>query len=1149
MTGELSAKDFPDFMAAVYGQGVKPFPWQERMLSAVLDPEKGWPSLMALPTAAGKTTCLDIAVFAMAILGQSAPRRIFFTVDRRVIVDEAYRRAENLARKLVDALNPSRDEAGSPVLVAVANRLQSLSGTFGNHTVPLRAYQLRGGVFRDNLWAEIPTQPLIVATTVDQLGSRLLFRGYGVSSRALPKHAALAGNDSLIVLDEAHCARPLEQTLQAMRRYSQIGTSPLGRSPRLVVMSATPSDEAKDGEVFGYQTDDREHPLLSQRFRAPKLATLSIASGARGKKWSSKLAENLAALAQKSLLGEAPKRVAVMVNRVDTARRVFKQLRDTPNAEVVLMTGRMRELDRNALLERYEPLLRSGSKETLVRSVVVVATQCLEVGADFDFQVLISECASLDALRQRFGRLDRLGRLQGDAIAHIVVREDQATPKEPDPVYGEALTNTWNWLNSIAENDRVDFAQDKMETALLQVDLNLVNAPTSDAPMLMPAYLDCWAQTSPQPYPEPDVTLFLRGRDSSAPEVRVLWRDELDGSNVFTDLLSVVPPAVCETVAVPLAYFRRWLAETRPAEDESSDLAEGQTEGAVLKDTNISPDRGPVLRWRGSDEPQLIREVRQVRPNDVIILQSGTPGSDQLGDFYPSGEGILWDRGDEAQFRARRRAVLRFPSPDSESAQPSRLQEYLFPEFKDSKESPLQDVEVTDELRDILRNTAFETSWEQSVRDHLASSPLELVPYIDRHSRRGWILFSPKRARDPLVSDVTLETEDPSERLSLNGNQRVVSLDKHCRSVGQIASKFAQILGLPDDTADDLYLAGRLHDVGKSDPRFQAWLANGSRQLADSLELRAKSTGNLSKAARERARQMAGYPKGKRHEFVSAGIASQSKELLSLAHDPDLVLYLVASHHGMGRPICEDLSEAGPDLLTRVFEIEGVPLTGAVDQQMGRPNQSHSERFWSLIEKYGWWGLPYLESLLVCADQLCSKDPELTSHDRSLQARAKRPQTCPPVSHELCLEGLDGSNIIGFLCSLGTLRTLALAGVDAKLSWREQARWIPTLHLPTEMTADELSGLLDRRLKTAVWPAPIDREDNTHKLSLGAYRNWARTALEEWLLDPSAAARAPLDWLCALAGEVERDGFLVDTAFRTMSGAGHQHFLKTMRDL
>ncbi len=65
----LSAERFDEFFQELNGQDCRPFPWQSRLAKRVIGTaEKGgdWPSVLALPTASGKTACIDIAVFALA---------------------------------------------------------------------------------------------------------------------------------------------------------------------------------------------------------------------------------------------------------------------------------------------------------------------------------------------------------------------------------------------------------------------------------------------------------------------------------------------------------------------------------------------------------------------------------------------------------------------------------------------------------------------------------------------------------------------------------------------------------------------------------------------------------------------------------------------------------------------------------------------------------------------------------------------------------------------------------------------------------------------------------------------------------------------------------------------------------------------------
>jgi CRISPR-associated endonuclease/helicase Cas3 len=231
MTGQL---DFPSWFQQLWGYA--PFPWQ-RMLAERLTDGK-WPRALDLPTAAGKTACIDIAIWALAaqagrpVAERMAPRRIWFVVDRRIVVDEAYERACRIAEKL--------ESAREGRLKAVADRLFELSGTMKR---PLATARLRGGVLCDDGWARLPSQPAVITSTVDQLGSRLLFRGYGHSSLAAPIFAGLATHDSLIILDEAHLSVPFLETLRGVERFrgEDWAEEPIHTPFAFTMLSATPA--------------------------------------------------------------------------------------------------------------------------------------------------------------------------------------------------------------------------------------------------------------------------------------------------------------------------------------------------------------------------------------------------------------------------------------------------------------------------------------------------------------------------------------------------------------------------------------------------------------------------------------------------------------------------------------------------------------------------------------------------------------------------------------------------------------------------------------------------------------------------------------------------------------------------------------------
>lgn len=152
----------------------------------------------------------------------------------------------------------------------------------------------------------------------------------------------------------------------------------------------------------------------------------------------------------------------------------------------------------------------------------------------------------------------------------------------------------------------------------------------------------------------------------------------------------------------------------------------------------------------------------------------------------------------------------------------------------------------------------------------------------------------------------------------------------------------------------------------------------------------------------------------------------------------------------------------------------------------------------------------------------------------------------------LLLAGIDGGNPLGFLAALGTLRVLEAAHPRRRwrMSWtREPAGWRPRIHAAERPTAGEVVAWLAEYLPTTS-THPAFSLGNDLKATPEEYRSYAGCAAAA----ASSDDRSWADFASAFACEAVVDArgkqpLVRDTAFRTMSGAGHQHFLAFMRNI
>ena len=923
----ITREDFGEFFAALNTapkekQKHYPFSWQEEVLDYIC--EHGvWPERINAPTGSGKSSVVDIHLFANALAAVGAaprvPRRLCVTVGRRALVDSQATRADKILGRMEDAL---ADGSGEPdILRRVAEALQSFQTRNNDQgSDPFEVAHIRGELSNRTLPITDISACAIIAATPDMYGSRALFRGYGSTKAARPRETALLAMDTVMVLDEAHMNRQLLHTTQRIaelqKREVNLGVPTL----QVVETTATPSTEDSESTTLGVDIEaldspnDKElrrrvyshkelvlHPIDKWDGKPGNAATVDAAVGA--------IKEFLAHREVGEDSAEAHT-IGCIVNHVRTAISIKEELaKNLAEEEVQLLVGRMRPYDLQNLQKKHRKLFTTEGDESVK---VVVATQTLEVGIDVDFADLVTELAPASSLAQRFGRVNRLGRRKDSKVVVIGPASGDSVKKDAPPYNAVDLSNAYGWLEVLndAESPSVNPA------AMVK------NPPVQSSPERLlyqrPEWPDLleFSRTDENPYDEPDLDLWLH--DSLDAETAM-------GGVIVRDNLPSNTSAAMEILKT--SYFAPRDKETFPANLKIlKEILDYQDEHGV-KPRKFLCRQGEISLWQDADHGD--ESSQTLAPGDVLILDTGTIPFTNQGIAVTQRE--LPSKKDELE------AV---PFPDDAEL-------YVYEKCADREEHFREYLGLSsEEVAELLDSQA--SGGQKRIASELSTEAEDGQEVISWYA-------------DVTDDKKSIEGSDIAQELVLAGP---VLLDDHQNDVAERTRQLAENLGLAPEFSEALELAAKYHDEGKRDLRFQQML--GADPEAGAL---AKS-GRRSVAEAYRARSRSALPKGWRHEQLSALMVAASPE--KVGEHRDLVLRIIGCSHGHGR--FSFAHDAG-FLLKEGYLPEGLDYEALKEQATRLFNVGYWDNLMEQTSRtYGPYATAYLEAVERAADAQISRE-------------------------------------------------------------------------------------------------------------------------------------------------------------------------------
>ncbi len=861
-----------------------PFAWQQALFERML--ARDLPSSCDLPTGTGKTSVIPIWVLALREhvrrgTARSFPRRLVYVVNRRTVVDQATNEAVVLRQALVS----------KPELRAIADDLRRLAVV--PDLSPIGISTLRGEFMDNAEWRIDPARASIIVGTVDMIGSRLLFSGYGCGFKTKPMHAGFLGQDVLLVHDEAHLEPAFQALIEKIVAVQGQGCWEAGRAIKVMALTATHRGRQAEFSLTQGDLQDRAS-VLGRRLHAAKLLKLHPLRG-------QSLVDAVMQLA-KARQG-SDRSVLCYLRRVDDVEDLSSKLAKAVGADhVEVLTGTMRGHERGKLIRSpvFARFMRKPPEGVvpIPGTAFLVCTSAGEVGIDISSDDLICDLTTFDSMAQRLGRVNRYG--DGSALVDVLHDEslgdagdedsaaDEDTPDDEDESGSTPAARRGRSERQFEKRQALTLALIRSLPALPDNRLNacpvalrelpsaLVQeafAPAPAIPHVSEILFDRWALTSIRhAFPgRPPVADWLHGIPTyEPPVVSVAWRREVDllGPEVATD------------------EFVREVLDDYPI--KSFELLTDRVD-RVLKHVAVMARRtdGPV--WVVGSDRKLERcllsdlvEWKEERLADATVVLSPT-----LGGLTPQGQ------------------------------------------LRGAAES----------TADISYDVADE--WHGGLGPHRARGNNLEPPSGMRLVQCFEFPESDEGDAEPAVFAwfVRPESADDDGSRTSAGAQL---LSAHLSDAEAWAARFAASLELGDVEKTAVVGAARMHDLGK---RREVW-QRSIRNKNYPKEVLAKG--------RVRPLELGNY----RHELGSVLDIVRDK-MRPDGDRSDLLLHIVAAHHGRARP-CFPISEwndaESPQL-----------VAAAVDET--------PSRFVALQERFGRWGLAYLESIMRAADFIASAKP------------------------------------------------------------------------------------------------------------------------------------------------------------------------------